>query len=369
MERIKKTRPLSSSWRPLHPSAHPPRRPSRSPTPHIPSPPHSPTTAHSETADDGDGVSIHRSAASLPLPLPPPGESRAGEGGCVRTCPSADDACVEGAEDEDDGGGVLRVYVLPPWPWPEGVDVDGAGIAVGTLDLDVDDFVADDLDVVVDSTASWAFGVVGVFDVGVVGAGTPFAVGGDGDENEAADGTGLRHVAVAVEGETKKEGGETHLLSFSLSFSTLSLSRSVPTPAPPTLAALVFRGLCAGLSPIGAANVVPDGLVPLVDAGGDRGDVLVVRALDAAVDADSGEVERRAILEAVPAPADTKDPVERDVDSLDLEETTSTSTRTATWTARYPTPSRLSTKRKPRAKYTNGVLRGHDGGGLARTRA
>ncbi|KAJ6451034.1 hypothetical protein C8R45DRAFT_946440 [Mycena sanguinolenta] len=106
-----------------------------------------------------------------------------------------------------------------------------------------------------------------------------------------------------------------------------SLSVSLPTPAPPTLdalvalAALALRGLGAGLSPVGAANVVPDGLVPLVEveAGGDRSELeLVVRALDAAVDADveRGEVERRAMLDA---PADTKDPAECDVDSVDLE--------------------------------------------------
>ncbi|KAJ6472089.1 hypothetical protein C8R45DRAFT_1217993 [Mycena sanguinolenta] len=147
------------------------------------------------------------------------GESSAGEGGCVRTCPSADDARVEGAEDEADGGGVLRVYVLPPLPWPEGVD-DGVGVVVGTLDLDVADFVADDLDVVVDIVdvdvdvaagvvgavaadgVLGVFGVVGVFGVGVVGASTPFAVGGDdGDANEAADGTGLRRAVVVVEVE------------------------------------------------------------------------------------------------------------------------------------------------------------------------
>ncbi|KAJ6451014.1 hypothetical protein C8R45DRAFT_1125204 [Mycena sanguinolenta] len=96
-----------------------------------------------------------------------------------------------------------------------------------------------------------------------------------------------------------------------------SLSHSLPTPAPPTLAALVLHGLGAGLSPVGAANVVPDELVPLVEveAGGDRSELeLVVRTLDAAVDAavdadvERGEVERHA-----------KDPVERDVDSVDLE--------------------------------------------------
>ncbi|KAJ6472094.1 hypothetical protein C8R45DRAFT_936752 [Mycena sanguinolenta] len=68
--------------------------------------------------------------------------------------------------------------------------------------------------------------------------------------------------------------------------STLSLPALPTFAALGTLAALVFRGLGAGLSPVAAANVVSDGLVlvPLVDAdaGGDRGElVLVVRpALD-----------------------------------------------------------------------------------------